>query len=260
MPKFFLLILLFLQMLTLPAKASAQAEAFDVQISRLDREIAQAAAEHNYEAVAGLQRDKDNMVAMKRAIESNDVAAMMALQGTLQHPYDYQPGQTSTALEEQQGETGPEFYNQVYSMDAAGNYQQLEKNETSTSSNGGGYGGFGGSTSSVKIPGSTSNVRFKKGQTKFVVKVYAGQDPSDVIKLARFDIRGRKKDRFIDLSKSSHAMYSHNTNEVTDNRIRIAFKNVGDHVYEIQIDPKDIEPGEYGFLNGDKVFAFGLDE
>jgi len=79
MPKFFLLILLFLQMLTLPAKASAQAEAFDVQISRLDREIAQAAAEHNYEAVAGLQRDKDNMVAMKRAIESNDVAAMMAL-------------------------------------------------------------------------------------------------------------------------------------------------------------------------------------
>ncbi len=260
LPKFFLLILLSLQMLTLPVKASAQAEAFDVQISRLDSEIAQAAAERNYEAVAGLQRDKDNMVAMKRAIESNDVAGIMALQAAMQHPYDYQPGQTSTAPAEQQGETGPEFYNQVYTKDANGNYQQLEKNEATTSSNGGGYGGFSGHTSSVKIPGSSSNIRFKKGQYHFVVKVYPGQDPSDIIKLLRFDIRGRKKDRFVDVSKSSSAMFSTNSHEVTENRIRISFKNIGDQIYEINIADEDITPGEYTFMNADKCFAFGVDE
>ncbi|HQV51273.1 MAG: hypothetical protein IPI00_15790 [Flavobacteriales bacterium] len=257
-PKILLVLFMCLQIPTLPATAMAQTDAFDAQIARLNTQIAQAAAENNSAAVTGLTRDRNNWIAFKRAVENEDAGQMMALQNELQNPYNYEPGNAAAVQAVPQDESGPEFYDQVYMPDGKGGYDQLEKNDVRTSSSGGGYGGFGGSTSSVKIPGSKSNIRVAKGQYNFVVKVYQGQDPSDIIKLARFEIRGRAKDRYIDVSKSSHAMYTNNSHEVTDNRIRISFKNIGNQVYEIHIDD-EIEAGEYAFMNGDKVFAFGVD-
>ena len=247
-----------LQIASLPVTAMAQTDAFDTQIARLDAQIAQAAAENNGAAVSGLTRDRNNWIAFKRAVENEDAGQMMALQNALQHPYDYEPG-NAVAAPEPQDTDGPEFYNQVYAADANGGYDQLEKNQAVSSSSGGSYHGFGGKTNSVKIPGSKSNFRVPKGQYHFVVKVYQGQDPSDIIKLARFEVRGRSQDRFVDLSKSSHAMYSTNSHEVTENRIRISFKNIGNQVYEIHIDD-EIGAGEYAFMNGEKVFAFGVEE
>ena len=207
----------------------AQTDVFDAQIGRLDAQIAQAAAENNGAAVAGLTRDRNNWVAFKRAIENEDAGQMMALQNALQHPYEYEPGD-AVYMPEPQDTGGPEFYNQVYAADASGGYNQLEKNEAVNSSSGGSYGGLGAKTNSVKIPGSKSNFRVPKGQYHFVVKVYQGQDPSDII----------------------------NSHEVTENRIRISFKNIGNQVYEIHIDD-EIGAGEYAFMNGEKVFAFGVD-
>lgn len=257
-PKLLLVLFMCSQIPALPVTAMAQTDAFDTQIARLNTQIAQAAAENNGAAVAGLTRDRNNWIAFKQAVENEDVSQMMALQNALQDPYNYEPGNASTTQVVPQDETGPEFYNQVYMPDGKGGYDQLEKNDAKSSSSGVGYGGFGGSTSSVKIPGSKSNIRVAKGQYNFVVKVYQGQDPSDIITLARFEIRGRAKDRYIDVSKSSHALYTNNSQEVTDNRIRISFKNIGNQVYEIHIDD-EIEAGEYAFMNGDKVFAFGVD-
>jgi len=257
-PKILLLSFMCLQIPTLPATAMAQTDAFDEQIARLTTQIAQASAENNTAAVAGLTRDRNNWIAFKRAVENEDAGQLMALQNAIQHPYAYEPGNAAAVQVAPQDESGPEFYDQVYMPDGKGGYDQLEKNDAKSSSSGMGYGGFGGSTSSVKIAGSKSNIRIPKGQYNFVVKVYQGQDPSDIIKLARFEIRGRAKDRYIDVSKSSHALYTNNSQEVTDNRIRISFKNIGNQVYEIHIDD-EIEAGEYAFMNGEKVFAFGVD-
>ncbi len=239
----------------------AQTEAADVQITRLDSWIVQATSEGNHEAVAGLQRDRAMWYQVREALLHDDVGTLLALQSAMLNPYPYVPSGVTMAAPAVAPQTaaGPEFMNQVYSMPVDGTYLPLEKHEASRSSSGGGYGGFGARTSSIKIPGEGANVRFRQGQFRFVVKVYPGQDPSDVIKLVRFEVRGAKRERYADLSKSSHAWYHSSSQDVTANRVRISFKNVGDQVYEIVMDDP-VSAGEYGFLQGSKVFAFGLED
>ncbi|MBV6404054.1 MAG: hypothetical protein IT228_04425 [Flavobacteriales bacterium] len=241
--------------------AHAQAEGLDAHIRELDRRIAQAAAEQNYAAAAGLQRDRANWVALKEAIADNDAVRILSLQQALANPYVYEAaGATAPVAAPRTGAGGPEFMHQVYTLEADGSYRPLEKEEGSRSSSGGGYAGFGGRVSSMKIPGDRSNVRFPVGTTpRFVVKTYPGQDPSDLIELVRFEVRGARKDRYVDMSKSSHAFHHHSSSEVTDNRVRIAFTNLGDQVYAITTDSA-LPDGEYAFLNGQKVFAFGVGE
>ena len=154
--KILFLALLTFQVAISPVSALAQADGINTQINRLDVQIAQAAAENNTAAVSGLQRDRSNWLAFKRAIESEDASQIMALQNALQHAYDYQPGNGTVMPLDPQTEGGPEFYNQVYLTDGKGGYTPLEKNEVVNSSSGAGYGGFGGRTNSVKIPGSSS--------------------------------------------------------------------------------------------------------
>jgi hypothetical protein len=243
------------------AHANAQAEGLDAHIRQLDRLIAQAAAEQNYAAAAGLQRDRANWIALQEAIAHNDAARILSLQQALANPYVYSAGGSAQRpAESSPTAQGPEFLHQVYTQEADGSYRQLEKEEASTASSGGGYGGFGGRVSSKKIPGDRSNVRFAAGALpRFVVRTYPGQDPSDLIELVRFEVRGARKDRYVDMSKSSHALYHHSSSEVTDNRIRITFTHLGDQVYEIRTDAP-LPAGEYAFLNGNKVFAFGVGE
>ncbi len=243
------------------AHANAQAEGLDAHIRELDRQIAQAAAEQNYVAAAGLQRDRANWVALREAIDANDAARILSLQQALANPYVYTAGGSAQRpAETSPTANGPEFMHQVYTKEADGSYRQLEKEEASRSSSGGGYAGFGGRVSSIKIPGDRSNVRFPVGTTpRFVVKTYPGQDPSDLIELVRFEVRGVRKDRYADMSKSSHAFHHHSSSEVTENRIRITFTNLGEQVYGIATD-EPLPAGEYAFLNGSKVFAFGVGE
>lgn len=240
--------------------AQGQHDGIDQHIQRIDMQIAQASAEKNNEAVAGLQRDRDNWVRFKHAIETEDLGTIMALQDAISRPYVYVPSNGAAVVDapEPQGPAGPEFVNQVYHMPSDGVYTPLEKQETNTSSSGGGYGGFGGRTSSVKVPGEKSNVRFPSGKPRFVIKTFQGMDPMDVAKLVRFEVRGKNKDRYADLSKSSHAWYHSSSSEVTANRVRIAFTNIGNQIYEIQFE-EDLLPGEYGFMASGKVFAFGID-
>ncbi|HMQ76087.1 MAG TPA: hypothetical protein PKE21_10715 [Flavobacteriales bacterium] len=239
----------------------AQAEGLDAHIRQLDRLIAQAAAEQDYAAAAGLQRDRANWVALQEAIAHNDAARILSLQQALANPYVYTAaGAAQRPAAPAPTTGGPEFLHQVYTQEADGSYRQLEKEEASSASSGGGYGGFGGRVSSKKIPGDRSNVRFAAGALpRFVVRTYPGQDPSDLIELVRFEVRGARKDRYVDMSKSSHAFYHHSSSEVTDNRVRITFTHLGDQVYEIGTDAP-LPAGEYAFMNGQKVFAFGVNE
>lgn len=243
----------------IPAQAQSQTDGIDTHIRRLDAQIAQAAAEQNYAAAAGLQRDRANWVDLKHAIEMQDAARILSLQDALAHPYVYEARNTQPASGAPTGNAGPEFMNQVYTLEADGSYRPLEKQEGNRSSSGGGYGGFGGRVSSLKVMGDRSNVRFARPLPRFVVKTYPGQDPSDLFELVRFEVRGVRKDRYVDMNKSSHAWYHHSSSEVTENRVLLAFKNIGDQVYEIVLDGT-LDPGEYGFLLGDKVFAFGMNE
>ncbi|MBK6626783.1 MAG: hypothetical protein IPJ87_14845 [Flavobacteriales bacterium] len=240
---------------------AAQTEGLEAHIRQLDRLIAQAAAEQNYAAAAGLQRDRANWVALQEAIDHHDAARILALQQALANPYVYTAGGSAQRpAEAAPAAGGPEFLHQVYTRETDGSYKPLEKQEASNASSGGGYGGFGGRVSSKKIPGDRSNVRFAAtALPRFVVKTYPGQDPSDIIELVRFEVRGARKDRYVDMSKSSHAFYHHSSSEVTDNRMRIAFTHLGDQVYEIALDAP-LAAGEYAFMNGQKVFAFGVNE
>ncbi|MCB9194230.1 MAG: hypothetical protein H6597_06825 [Flavobacteriales bacterium] len=243
-----------------PHTATAQTEAIDTHIHQLDAQIAQAAAAQDYEAAAALQKDRQTWLELKQAVEAQDSGRIMALTEALQHPYVYQakgsaPAPTASAP----ADNGPEFINQVYLMTAGGEYRQLEKQEGHNSSSHGGYGGFGGGSSSYKIAGAASNVRLAPGQYRFVIKTYPGQDPSDLIELVKFDPDKGHNQRGIQLSKSSHYGWGSSREEVTDNRLRLSFKNIGPQLYEITIEDP-IGDGEYGFMNGDKVYAFGIDK
>lgn len=240
------------------AKANAQPSGIDDHIHQLDAQIAQAAAAQHFEAAAGLQRDRTNWLDLKHAIEAQDAGRILALQAALQQPYIYQAmAPRATTAGPAPTTSGPEFMHQVYTLEADGSYQPLEKQEASNTSSGGGYGGFGGKVSSLKVAGDRSNVRFEVAAPRFVVTTYPGQDPSDILELVKFDVRGARKDRYVDMSKSSHAFYHHSSSQVTDNRVRLAFKNLGDQVYEVVIDGT-LEAGEYAFMQGRKVFAFGM--
>lgn len=238
----------------------AQYEEIDNHIQRLDMQIAQAAEEKNYEAAAALQKDRDNWVAMRVAIEQQDVGAIFQLQEALNNPYQYHPGQGSTATTTESSDVkSPEFVNQVYSINAQGDFDKLEKVDGHRVTAGGGAYGFSAKVTSYKVIGNESPVRLSKEQQRFIVKTYSGIDPSDMFELVKFDIRGVKKDRYVDMHKRNRARYHSSSRQVSENRVAVSFKSLGNATYEIHLD-EELEPGEYGFLYGEKVFAFGVDD
>lgn len=95
-----------------------------------------------FEAAAGLQRDRLNWLDLKHAIEAQDAGRILALQAALQQPFIYQAmAPRATTAGPALTTSGPEFMHQVYTLEADGSYQPLEKQEASNTSSGGGYGG-----------------------------------------------------------------------------------------------------------------------
>lgn len=149
-----------------------------------------------------------------------------------------------------------EFINQVYIWNKDGSVSPLEKADGKLITSGGGYM-VSSATSSYTLPGVASNVRVNQSNTRFVVKVFKGIDPSENIKFLKFDIRGRRSpSRFADQFKSTSAMYHSETGAVTDQYIEISFKQITDEIYEVIV--PNLAPAEYGFVYINKFFAFGI--
>ncbi len=152
----------------------------------------------------------------------------------------------------------PEFVNQVYYSDINGNLHSLEKAEGQLKTSGGGFY-YASATSSYMITGASSPVRLERGKLNFVVKTLPGMDPAGSFKLVKLDVRGRRSsDRYADAYKSTAAMFHSETGAVSENNVPIAFRSLGNNVFQIVIE-KDLGPGEYSFMYITKMFAFGID-
>jgi|GEM_PF-1302891 len=235
-------------------------------IQRIDAWIAQAEAEKNQEAVDCLRRDRATWVEMQQAIEREDPMRLLALSEAIKHPCPYPPpgkDHTVPAFSEPKAQApeGPEIIGQVYASPAEGEYLSLEREDGDRASARGGFIGYYSSrTKSIRIEGVRSSVRFHKGQHRFVVKVWPGMDPFDLVKLYRFEVRENKNERVVETSKSSRSRYHSYSTDNTEGRVRVSFKKIaGQAVYEI-VHEEPVPPGEYAFLSGEKVFAFGVDE
>ncbi|HMU13135.1 MAG TPA: hypothetical protein PKE53_03970 [Flavobacteriales bacterium] len=263
----FIAVLLTCLMIVRTTTIKAQDDAgVQAHIQRIDAWIAQAEGEKNQEAVDCLRRDRATWVEFQQAIERSDAFRMLALSEAMKHPCPYPPpGQDHTVVaapaqpEEQQ--EGPEIIGQVYSMPSEGEYLPLEREEGDRSSARGGFIGYYSSrTKSIRIEGVRSSVRYKQGQHRFVVKVWPGMDPFDLVKLYRFEVIEKKNERVVETSKSSRSRYHSYSTDNTEGRVRVSFKKLaGQGVYEI-VHEEPVPPGEYAFLSGEKVFAFGVDE
>lgn len=232
------------------------------QIDRIDSWIVLAEAANDKDGADCLRRDRATWVSLKDATDRNDPFRMLGLINALKNPCEYvPPGAEALAPPPPPPQDGPEIIGQVYAMPAEGEYLTLEREDGDRSSARGGFIGYYSSrTKSIRIDGVRSSVRFPKGQHRFVVKVWPGMDPFDLVKLYRFEVRPAKQDRVVETSKSSRSRYHSYSTDNTEGRVRVSFKKIGGQaVYEI-VHEEALPPGEYAFLSGEKVFAFGVDE
>lgn len=211
----------------------------NAELARLEKELQSAI---NNEEYAKASEIKKQMEALKTG-------------GT------YTPSATSTAETSASSTpaTGeePQFVNQVYFRATNGTLHSLEKEEGKLTTSGGGFY-YAEATSSYMIPGAESPVRLDPNKLSFVVKALPGVDPSSQIKLVKLDVRGRHNNRYADAYKTTSAMFHSETGAVSENDIPIAFKSLGNNVFEIVLQQR-LKPGEYAFMYITKMFAFGID-
>lgn len=262
-----ILLLALFALLLSPMRAIAQDNAgVQAHLERIDAWIAQAEAEKNQEAADCLRRDRATWVEFQQAIDRNDPFRMLALSEAIKHPCPYPPAGADhtvpapTPKAQAQGPAEPEIIGQVYAMPTEGEFLPLEREDGDKASARGGFMYYSSRTKSIRIEGVRSSVRFPKGQHRFVVKVWPGMDPFDLVKLYRFEVREAKQERIAETSKSSRSRYHSYSTDNTEARVRVSFKKIGGQsVYEI-VHEEPVPPGEYAFLSGEKVFAFGVDE
>lgn len=209
------------------------------EISRLEKEMQLAVNKEDYKKAGEI----------KRKIEALESGGTVSSSTSTQTTSSFSANTTS-------GVPSIDFVNQIYLWNKDGSLSSLEKAEGKLTTSGGGYM-VSSATSSYILPGTASNVRVNQNESRFVVKIYKGIDPSATFKFLKFDIRGRRSpSRFADQYKSTSAMYHSETGAVTDQYIEVNYKQITDEIYEIEI--PHLEPGEYSFVYINKFFAFGI--
>lgn len=279
--------------LLLSQVAIAQGSANQTRIKEIQTEIQAALKVEDYAKASDLKREKELREEMQKALAVEDYAKAADLKQQIEggssssnnnsaeinrlekemnaavNREDYkQAGEIKRQIETlQSGGTVSsntdsnipvlDFVNQVSLMSKDGSISSLEKADGKLTTSGGGYI-VSSATSSYILPGTTSNVRVNQNESRFVVKIYKGIDPSATFKFLKFDIRGRRNpSRFADQYKSTSAMYHSETGAVTDQYIEVSYKKISDEIYEVII--PHLEPGEYSFVYINKFFAFGID-
>lgn len=211
------------------------------EINRLEKEMNAAVNREDYKQAGEI----------KRQIETLQSGGTVSSNTTTQSTRTYSSSNTDSNI------PVLDFVNQVSLMSKDGSISSLEKADGKLTTSGGGYI-VSSATSSYILPGTTSNVRVNQNESRFVVKIYKGIDPSATFKFLKFDIRGRRNpSRFADQYKSTSAMYHSETGAVTDQYIEVSYKKISDEIYEVII--PHLEPGEYSFVYINKFFAFGID-
>lgn len=163
------------------------------------------------------------------------------------------------------GKDGNYFNNQPYVLDrGSGQLIQLEKGKPEIKTSTVAAPFYASSSSSWMMSGDRSNVRLNSsGGFNFVIKVAPGLDPSELIRLVRFDVlrRGRRdpgSDRHMPSIKTTGSWGGASSQQVTGNDIPFEVKRLDEGVYEI-IPKSAIGPNEYAFYIMHKFYAFGID-
>ena len=171
---------------------------------------------------------------------------------------------TSTQAQPKEAAVKPELINVIYLVGDSNQLTNLEKGKVSME-NKAKLGGFGGASSSYVMDGSTSSTRIGNTHPQFAIKMSGMMmDPSQMIRLYKF--KGKGKEREAAISKSG---FMGKNSSMDQEGIAFSVKSSTEGVFII-IPEKNLEPGEYGFINmmmptgsgrsmGYTVFAFGID-
>ncbi|MDZ4810934.1 MAG: hypothetical protein SGI96_22085 [Bacteroidota bacterium] len=136
----------------------------------------------------------------------------------------------------------PEFSSRPYSLEADTALKNLERADAQVDFKLKGLG-YGGSETYFTTFTPKSGIRFLKNTLpKLIIKVDGNIDPSELISLSKAEV---KKDRRKFL-QSSIALGG-GARDVSNTFLKIQFKKLREGIYEIIL-PKDIQPGEYGFI------------
>ena len=158
-----------------------------------------------------------------------------------------------------------EFVNQIYYYSKSdGKINVLEKGNPETKSSTKAAPGYAQSTSYYVIDGVRSPIRLDGGSGHyFVVKISPGMDPTEMIRLVKFEILGKKlPQRHMAAFSASGSAWGWGgggkSGAVSKFDIPLTFQKIGDGIYEIS--PREsLENGEYTFYYPNKMYAFGID-
>lgn len=132
--------------------------------------------------------------------------------------------------------------NHFYYIADSNKLETLEKVEAAMKSKSK-LGGFGGTSSAYVMEGSSSSVHIASQQPSFGIFMSSMMDPSQVIRLFRFEKKDKSRESVV--SKSGPMGKNNNSNFVG---INYSVKKNEKGMYIIVPD-EPLQPGEYGFIN-----------
>jgi len=156
------------------------------------------------------------------------------------------------------------FIHQAYVVDlGTGQISKLEKADPELNTKTVAAPFYASSSTSWKMEGDYSSVRLSRGGNfMFVIKIAPGMDPSDHVKLKRFDLvqRGRRdknEDRHMPNTKYSGSVYGGTSENIDKNDVKCTYEALADGVYKIIPEGLESEQ-EYAFYVMHKFYAFGI--
>ncbi len=201
--------------------------------SKLENDIKKAVAAEDYTKAALLKKQLDNLKNNK--VESNTTSE----------------SQIPTL----------EFINQVYFWNKADHsVKNLEYDTPQMQTTAAGGFGYAQATSFWVVSGTRSDVTINPNEsTSFILKVTPGQNPTDMFRLVRFQILGKKNPsrHMAAVTVSSAAYAGSSTKERRDNDVMISYNKIDEGYYEIIVNGQ-LSPGEYTFYGLGKMYSFSV--
>lgn len=202
--------------------------------SQLEEEIKKAVAAEDYEKASRLKKQLES--GGNKTTSNNDASSSSTLPTI-------------------------EFINQVYFWNKTDNsIRPLEYDTPEMKTQAAGGFGYAQATSFWVIQGIKSDVTLNgSGNISFILKVTPGMNPTDMFRLVKFQILGKRTpSRHMAAFTSSSAAYAGtSTKERRDNDILITYNKIEEGYYEILINGR-LVPGEYTFYGLGKMYSFSV--
>ena len=115
----------------------------------------------------------------------------------------------------------------------------------------------GSNSVQYELPSEKSHVRFSNGDVRFVVRGFGTTtDPTQFVSMYKLEVKKRRRE--LVLSKTRGAFMPGPNVKFGEGKIELLAARYGSSSMVLSV-PDHLVPGEYAFLYGSTIFAFGID-